>query len=411
MPFKSEKQRRYLWANEPEIARDWTDKYGSRVKKQLGGILDIAYHGSPWSQDILSQGFKGSRVPTWAGFGKTFTSPSMNVATRYGTPIEVAQSARNFRLPFGGGIGKGGVSFGAETPLKPGQATKGMNLIQKLRAGQYLNSPTAQRLLKTGTTAMGSAGGGMFNAFTSLGTSGLPLAYVLGASKLQESLPMSLIGPGGIAEQNPYFGAMGVSVDPKIEETLRYGDDGKPFPDTKEGSILAKDDDETGTIPFDPRNPQVKKTGILPFSIPPMLMKWMKAKTQGEGIGMIREKIQARNLAKKKAAMRQQVTDAEQQRLQARVTAQANRGAAERVARGEARDYGHTQTRSSSGWRSDPFAKGGIARLPLGLGSLVRPTPEALQRKGGFNEPVIEDFIRNDPFYWSGRYKLKNVRP
>jgi hypothetical protein len=40
MPFKSEKQRRYLWANEPEIARDWTDKYGSRVKKVNGGIMD-----------------------------------------------------------------------------------------------------------------------------------------------------------------------------------------------------------------------------------------------------------------------------------------------------------------------------------------------------------------------------------
>jgi hypothetical protein len=41
MPFQSEKQRRYLWANEPEIARDWTDTYGSRVKKQLGGgIMD-----------------------------------------------------------------------------------------------------------------------------------------------------------------------------------------------------------------------------------------------------------------------------------------------------------------------------------------------------------------------------------
>ena len=24
MPFQSEKQRKYLWANEPEIARDWT---------------------------------------------------------------------------------------------------------------------------------------------------------------------------------------------------------------------------------------------------------------------------------------------------------------------------------------------------------------------------------------------------
>jgi len=40
MPFKSEKQRKYLWANEPEIARDWTDKYGSRVKKVNGGIMD-----------------------------------------------------------------------------------------------------------------------------------------------------------------------------------------------------------------------------------------------------------------------------------------------------------------------------------------------------------------------------------
>ena len=37
MPFQSEKQRKYLWANEPEIAREWTDKYGSRVKKQDGG--------------------------------------------------------------------------------------------------------------------------------------------------------------------------------------------------------------------------------------------------------------------------------------------------------------------------------------------------------------------------------------
>ena len=39
MPFKSEKQRRYLWANEPEIARDWTDTYGSRVHKNEGGIM------------------------------------------------------------------------------------------------------------------------------------------------------------------------------------------------------------------------------------------------------------------------------------------------------------------------------------------------------------------------------------
>jgi len=41
MPFKSEAQRRYLWANEPEIARDWTDTYGSRIQKKNGGIMSI----------------------------------------------------------------------------------------------------------------------------------------------------------------------------------------------------------------------------------------------------------------------------------------------------------------------------------------------------------------------------------
>ena len=41
MPFQSEKQRRYLWANEPEIARDWTDTYGSGIAKALGGRMDF----------------------------------------------------------------------------------------------------------------------------------------------------------------------------------------------------------------------------------------------------------------------------------------------------------------------------------------------------------------------------------
>ena len=35
MPFKSEKQRRYLWKNEPKIARECTKAYGSKpVKKK-----------------------------------------------------------------------------------------------------------------------------------------------------------------------------------------------------------------------------------------------------------------------------------------------------------------------------------------------------------------------------------------
>ena len=45
MPFKSEKQRRYLWANEPEIARDWTETYGSKIKKADGGIMRVPFQG------------------------------------------------------------------------------------------------------------------------------------------------------------------------------------------------------------------------------------------------------------------------------------------------------------------------------------------------------------------------------
>ena len=33
MPFRSVKQRKYLWAKHPEIAKKWTKKYGSKIKK------------------------------------------------------------------------------------------------------------------------------------------------------------------------------------------------------------------------------------------------------------------------------------------------------------------------------------------------------------------------------------------
>ena len=39
MPFKSEKQRRFLWKKHPTIARDWTKKHGSKVVKKEGGKI------------------------------------------------------------------------------------------------------------------------------------------------------------------------------------------------------------------------------------------------------------------------------------------------------------------------------------------------------------------------------------
>ena len=38
MPFKSEKQRRYMWAKEPAIAKRWTKKYGNEPKKKGGKV-------------------------------------------------------------------------------------------------------------------------------------------------------------------------------------------------------------------------------------------------------------------------------------------------------------------------------------------------------------------------------------
>lgn len=32
MPFKSEKQRRFMFTNHPEIAHRWAKKYGSKAK-------------------------------------------------------------------------------------------------------------------------------------------------------------------------------------------------------------------------------------------------------------------------------------------------------------------------------------------------------------------------------------------
>lgn len=32
MPFKSKKQRNWMWANKPKMARRWTEKYGSKVR-------------------------------------------------------------------------------------------------------------------------------------------------------------------------------------------------------------------------------------------------------------------------------------------------------------------------------------------------------------------------------------------
>ena len=62
MPFQSEKQRRYLWANEPKIARDWADTYGSRIEKNDGGFVPLG--GEEKADDVPARLSKNEFVFT-----------------------------------------------------------------------------------------------------------------------------------------------------------------------------------------------------------------------------------------------------------------------------------------------------------------------------------------------------------
>ena len=53
MPFQSEKQRRYLWANEPEIAREWTNRYGA----SQGGITRLPFIAGSDPYSIIHGGY------------------------------------------------------------------------------------------------------------------------------------------------------------------------------------------------------------------------------------------------------------------------------------------------------------------------------------------------------------------
>ena len=77
MPFQSEKQRRYLWANEPELARDWTDTYGNRIQKNDGGIM---HHFQNYAQN------DGNNVSVPRSFQARPQSEQVNLA--YITPQE-----------------------------------------------------------------------------------------------------------------------------------------------------------------------------------------------------------------------------------------------------------------------------------------------------------------------------------
>ena len=62
MPFKSEKQRRYMHANLPEIAQRWEKKYstgGSVTEEYVGSAIKTEYGGKKLSNKSYEKYYKG----------------------------------------------------------------------------------------------------------------------------------------------------------------------------------------------------------------------------------------------------------------------------------------------------------------------------------------------------------------
>jgi hypothetical protein len=113
--------------------------------------VQLTYHGSPFVNNILDQGFKRGSMFSVAP-GQVFSTTNRGFASTYGNPVGIATSKKAFSLPsfnFGSGV------TGKEVIQSATQANKGLNLTKY--AQTLKNSPTASKLL-SGQTVSGFGG-------------------------------------------------------------------------------------------------------------------------------------------------------------------------------------------------------------------------------------------------------------
>jgi len=123
MPFKSEAQRRYLWANEPEIARDWTDTYGSKIHAADGGIMRLGFDNGGEVVDDMGHAYETSRYgneydPEYISeedFNEMFGEETIGIGERITSGIDT------MRDKFTGGVNWGKrVMSGIGNFIRPG---------------------------------------------------------------------------------------------------------------------------------------------------------------------------------------------------------------------------------------------------------------------------------------------------
>jgi hypothetical protein len=154
MPFKSEEQRRYLWANEPEIARDWTDTYGSKIKKADGGISQLVkssgsdkrpgYRGGDAAKSDRDAGRSAGRADERSGVergGPDRREQYSKPTVQYSRPTTVAQ--RDIEAGVGTG-GRGSLADPMEKQDYTTQKYTGSFLDNVFNQGYRPVTPTGQ---------------------------------------------------------------------------------------------------------------------------------------------------------------------------------------------------------------------------------------------------------------------------
>ena len=107
----------------------------------------FTYHGSPFAQQIMNQGFRPGGLMSIAP-GQVFSSPSAAFASSYGSPVRMVTPTSALSIPSANLNMK---TIGSEVIQSPKAATKGMNLASKV--GTTYTGPTAQRLMSGATVA------------------------------------------------------------------------------------------------------------------------------------------------------------------------------------------------------------------------------------------------------------------
>ena len=184
--------------------------YGGIGGPGLSGASNLQnlYHGTSNARasSIFSGGFKPSNAMSWAGKGRTFLTPDFWNSAQYARPgatglnpfsvkglpntglgnmMSNKGQVLNVLQPKGSGLRLPGwlkrLGISPEVAVKPKQATKGLNLAQRLLSGKYPNSAQANiaRQLMTSPANKGLGIMGMAKPFLKFGSKALGIASFL----------------------------------------------------------------------------------------------------------------------------------------------------------------------------------------------------------------------------------------